>query len=85
MFMNTILIILSLIALASSLRIIAGPTIWDRLLGFNLFSSKIVMLIVLLAVLTDKSYYLDIAIVYVLLGFISIIFISNFIQRRGKF
>jgi multicomponent Na+:H+ antiporter subunit F len=42
------------------------------------------MLIVLFAVVMQKSYLLDIAIVYVLLGFISIIFIANFIQKKGK-
>lgn len=84
MFINIILILLAVLGLIIAVRIILGPTIWDRLLGLNLFSSKITMLIVLFAVMMDKSYLLDIAIVYVLLGFISIIFIAIFIQKRGK-
>ncbi|WHH57695.1 monovalent cation/H+ antiporter complex subunit F [Petroclostridium sp. X23] len=84
MFVKIVLTILGVLALASVIRIILGPTIWDRLLALNLFSSKIIMLIVLFAVVMQKSYLLDIAIVYVLLGFISIIFIANFIQKKGK-
>ncbi|NDL67425.1 monovalent cation/H+ antiporter complex subunit F [Anaerotalea alkaliphila] len=84
MFIEAAMLLLSLLALASAGRIVLGPTLWDRLLGLNLFSSKIIMLIVLYAVATERSYLLDIALVYVLLGFISIIFIAEFIQKKGK-
>lgn len=65
-------------------RIIEGPTIWDRILGFNLFSSLIILLILMYSLIEDISYLIDMAIVYTLLGFISIIFISRFVQRKGK-
>jgi len=84
MFLEVIIIIISLLALASVIRTILGPTIWDRLLGFSLLSSKIVMIIVLYSLLYEKSFYLDIAIAFVLLGFVGIVFISEFIQKRGK-
>lgn len=84
MFVEWILIILTVMACVTGMRIIIGPTIWDRLLGLNLFSSKIIVLIVLFALMVRQSYLLDIAIVYVLLGFISIILIARFIQRKGK-
>lgn len=84
MFVKIILSILAFLALISVVIILTGPTIWDRLLGLSLFSSKVIMMIVLLAYSLQKSYYLDIALVYALLGFISVIFISNFIRKRGK-
>jgi multicomponent Na+:H+ antiporter subunit F len=84
MFLNYVFIALILIGLASTYIIITGPTGWDRLLGFNLLSSKVVMLIVIFSLITGKQFLLDIAIVYVLLGFISIIFIARFIQGKGK-
>ncbi|QUI22686.1 pH regulation protein F [Vallitalea pronyensis] len=61
-----------------------GPTIWDRLLGLNLFSAKIILLILLLAIIYDLPYLMDIAIVYTLLGFIGIIFISRFVKGKGE-
>ncbi len=61
-----------------------GPTIWDRLLGLNLFSAKIILLILLFAILYDLPYLIDIAFVYTLLGFIGIIFISRFVKGKGE-
>ncbi|MCG8501783.1 MAG: monovalent cation/H+ antiporter complex subunit F [Firmicutes bacterium] len=84
MFIEIALITLTLLGAASLVRVILGPTIWDRLLGLNLFSSKIIMLIVLFALMMNESYLLDIAIVYVLLGFIGVLFIARFIQRKGR-
>lgn len=78
-----VLSIIGLLSIGVLYRVIAGPTIWDRLLGFNLFSSKILLTIVLLSVITDRVFLLDIAIVYSLLGFLSIIMLTRFIARKG--
>lgn len=77
---NAALTIITGLILISSIRVIKGPTIWDRLLGFNLISSKIVMSIVLYALLIDKSYVLDIALVYSVFGFMSVVLIARFIK-----
>jgi multicomponent Na+:H+ antiporter subunit F len=84
MFLDIVMLLLTLAALASASLIITGPSMSDRLLGLNLFSSKIIMMIVLYSLIADRSYYLDIALVFSLLGFIGIIFIGNFILRKGK-
>jgi multicomponent Na+:H+ antiporter subunit F len=60
-----------------------GPTIWDRLLSFNLISSKVVMLIVAFALFTEKTYILDIALTFTLFSFISTVLIARFIRERG--
>ena len=78
------MIVIAVLALFTLFRIFLGPTIWDRLLGLNLLSSKIIILIALYSLLMEKSYLLDIAIVYALLGFISIIFIARFVQGKGN-
>jgi multicomponent Na+:H+ antiporter subunit F len=75
---------LLVLSILSILIIIKGPTIWDRLLGLNLFSAKIILLILLFSILFDLPYLLDIAIVYTLLGLIGIIFISRFVKGKGK-
>ncbi|MCT4598549.1 MAG: monovalent cation/H+ antiporter complex subunit F [Vallitalea sp.] len=77
-------IFLILLSIISIVIIIQGPTIWDRLLGLNLFSAKIILLILLYSILLDLPYLLDIALVYTLLGFIGVIFISRFVKGKGK-
>ena len=68
----------------SLLRIIMGPTIWDKLLGMNLIASKIIIVIIAFASANQTNYYLDFAIIYALSGFVGIIFISLFLSKRKK-
>lgn len=59
----------------------AGPTTADRLVAVNVISTKVIVLIALLAVILDQSTFLDIAFVYAMIGFIATIAISAFIER----
>ncbi len=65
------------------IRMIQGPTIWDRLLTFNQLSSKITISIVMMSIITSQSFLLDIAIVYTLLSFISNVLIARFVRDKG--
>jgi len=76
--------IMLIILLFSFIRIIQGPSMWDRLLGFSLVSSKIIVIVVLFASMNDTAYLLDLAIIYALFGFISEIFIAQFVSDREK-
>jgi len=79
-----IMILLSILSLFLLIFIVIGPSIWDRILAYNVFSSIFILLMMLYSTLNDRSYLLDIVIVYTLLGFISIVFISRFVQGKGK-
>jgi multiple resistance and pH regulation protein F len=79
--LNVCLLGLVIFSLFHLSKIIKGPSIWDRLLGFNLFSMHIVLIILLYAVGTGLYYLIDIALVYALLGFISIMFIARYIDK----
>ncbi len=81
---NPTILFLITVSLFTAVKVISGPSIWDRLLGFNLFSSKVIMIIILIALFSNQSYLLDIALVYALLGFVGIVFIAGFIQKKGK-
>ncbi|MFZ7131753.1 MAG: monovalent cation/H+ antiporter complex subunit F [Eubacteriales bacterium] len=83
-FYQMVLLVIALFIMLVVVRVILGPTIWDRLLGLNMISSKIIMLIVILAAWHDKSFYLDIALAYAFLGFIGTVLIARFIERRGN-
>jgi multicomponent Na+:H+ antiporter subunit F len=75
---------LTLLTIGGIIRVIIGPTIWDRLLGLNLISSKIIMSIIVFALIIQRTFLLDIAIVYALLGFIGSVLIARFIERKGQ-
>jgi len=85
--MSAVTVIITVLGMTASLalyRVIFGPTPWDRLIGVNLISSKVVMIMVAVAVFFDRRIYLDVAMVYAIIGFVSIIAISKFLERRGN-
>jgi len=65
-------------------NVIMGPSIWDRLLGVSVISTKIILVIMFFASINNEAFYLDFAILYALFGFISLIFISLFLRERSK-
>jgi len=55
------------------IRGVVGPSLYDRLLAANMFGTKTVLLISLLGFVMGRPEFLDIAIVYALINFISVI------------
>jgi len=74
--------ILSVMALLCLVRVIGGPTHFDRLIGLNLMVANITAIIVILAVYYNHLVYLDVALVYAILGFVSVIAISKYLTGR---
>lgn len=60
------------------IRGVVGPTLYDRILAVNMFGTKTVLLISLLGFVMGRPEFLDIAIVYALINFISIIGVLHF-------
>ena len=54
-------------------RGILGPTLYDRILAVNMFGTKTVLLLSLLGFVMGRPQFLDIAIVYALINFISVV------------
>lgn len=59
-------------------RGIMGPTLYDRILAVNMFGTKTVLLISLLGFVMGRPEFLDIAIVYALINFISVIGVLHY-------
>jgi len=72
MFIAASLAILVTMGLAL-VRALAGPTTFDRIAAVNMFGTKTVLLIAVLAFLSGRTDLLDIALVYALINFIGVI------------
>lgn len=83
--MTIVVTLLVILTVLSALRIFIGPSLWDRMLGLNLVTSKLIMLIIVVAFIQKQTFFLDLALVYALLSFVGIIFIALYIQRKGRF
>ena len=78
--MTIVVTLLVILTVLSALRILIGPSLWDRMLGLNLVTSKLIMLIIVVAFIQKQTFFLDLALVYALLSFVGIIFIALYIQ-----
>ena len=66
------------------IRLLKGPSIWDRLLGMNIVATKIVVIIIVYASINETAFLLDFAIIYALSGFIGTIYIALFFADRRR-
>lgn len=64
-------------------RFIAGPTVWDRLLGFHAASSRIILLLAVFSVLKESDLSLDVAFIYTAVSFLGIVVVAKFTERGG--
>jgi len=73
---TAILITMSL-ALA---RALLGPTVFDRVLAVNMFGTKTVLLLSVIAFLYGRPDFLDLALAYALINFIGVLAVLKFVQ-----
>lgn len=66
----------------SILRLIKG-SLWNTLIGYSSFSSKITLLMIILGVLLQKDWALDLSLIYTLLSTGSVVIVSYFMGRRN--
>lgn len=63
-------------------RAIAGPSHYDRILAANSFGAKTGLLIAVIGYLFGRPAFLDIAIVYALINFVTTIALMKFFRYR---
>jgi len=83
-FLEIVAIVIVLAAAVTGFALIRGENRWNRLLGYNIVSGKVAILIVVWAAITNNYFYLDIAIVYVLLSFIGVTALSDYLVDTGR-
>jgi len=73
------LVITGLLALLSSYRVIRGPTVPDRVVGLETVATNVVAIAVLVALLSDRGFYVLIALELAIVGFVSTIAVAKFL------
>lgn len=74
------LIVLSLAAVMAVIRIVLGPTAPDRVVGLDTVNTLVIVSMVIFGAAFEQVIYIDVAIVYALLSFISTLFIAKYLQ-----
>ena len=83
------IIAIAVLIIISLIRTITGKLTADKIIGLNMTSTLTVLAMIILTALLGEDYIADIAIVYVMLSFISIlilakIYINLYNIRKGE-
>lgn len=82
--MFIIVSIVILVAIAVGLvRAFRGPTLFDRVLAANMIGTLTVLMVAVLGFMTGRPEFLDIALVYVLISFVSTIAVLRVVTLRN--
>ncbi len=71
MFAGALIAIAVTMALAL-IRALLGPSVYDRVLAVNMFGTKTVLLLSVVAYIAGRSDYLDLALAYALINFLGV-------------
>lgn len=66
------------------IRALLGPTVYDRVLAVNVFGTKTVLLLSVIAFLYGRPDFLDLALAYALINMVGILAVLEFFQDRAQ-
>ncbi len=75
-----VVIALSLCVILALIRVIRGPTAPDRAVGVDTINTIVIVGMVAFGVAFREIIYIDVAIVYALLSFVSTLFIAKYLE-----
>lgn len=78
-------VILTLLSFASLYRAMAGPTAGDRVVAINMISTKITTVIVLCALFLGEKAYVDVALIYAMISFITTVSVAKYLEKGKLF
>lgn len=65
-------------------RALMGPSVYDRVLAVNVFGTKTVLLLSVIAFLYGRPDFLDLALAYALVNMVGILAVLEFFQNRSR-
>ena len=75
-----VLVLLFLSIVISIIRVILGPTAPDRVVGLDTINTIVISSMVIFGAINNNIIYIDVAIVYALLSYISTLFIAKYLE-----
>ncbi|MCR4690883.1 MAG: sodium:proton antiporter [Lachnospiraceae bacterium] len=76
LFMGVLIWFAALLA-ACLVRTVIGPRITDRVLSVNMIGTMVISCIVVLSVMLKESYLVDVALIYAMISFISVLILAS--------
>lgn len=81
MILTIALSVVGLAVLFTVIRLLVGPTVSDRIMALDTFTTITAALLAFISLLLKRSIYMDVALVYAVIGFIGTVFAAKFVER----
>lgn len=75
-------VVLALLMLATLIRAVLGPRFTDRIIAVNVINTLVVAEIVLVSVWMREDFLVDVALLYALLSFLTVVVFSRLVLTR---
>ena len=86
---TAMLVFLGILLFLCLLRAVKGPTVADRLVAVNMMGTMVIVMIAILSVVMNEGYLGDIALIYAMISFISVVVLTKvytgvYLERRAR-
>lgn len=78
------LIVFAILILLTLIRAILGPRFTDRVIAINMINTMVIAMICILSALFGESFLIDVALIYALLSFLSVVVLSRLITLHER-
>lgn len=75
---------LAVFLLVTLVRCVLGPRFTDRVVAIHMINTMVVAIVVLLCLLLEEDFLVDVALVYALLSFLAVVVLSRLITTHRK-
>ncbi|HZD41066.1 MAG TPA: monovalent cation/H+ antiporter complex subunit F [Terriglobales bacterium] len=83
-FFLSLTVFIAVLFAASWVRILMGPTVYDRALGAGLIGTNAILILVLIGFLYGRvALFVDLALAYGMLNFIGIVGLAKYFERKN--
>jgi len=65
-------------------RVLFGPTLPDRIVGLNTITTKVVIIIAILSVISRRYFLVDLAVVLLMVNAVGGLILAKYLERRSK-
>jgi len=74
--------VIAILIIIALIRAALGPTIPDRAIAVDTINTLVVAILVVLGVAFEHVIYIDVAIVYAMLSFVSTLYIAKYLEEN---
>ncbi len=78
------LVLLAVLNLVTLIRAVLGPRFTDRVMAVNVVNTLVIAMICVISVLQGEDFLVDVALIYALLSFLSVVVLSRMVMTREQ-